>query len=384
MSSDVKLPGGIELAAFYFPNFHSDPLTGRVHGEGWTEWEVLKAAHSRFPGHRQPKVPLWGYEDESDPEVMSRKIDLAANSGIGVFLFDWYYYENHFFLESALRNGFLQSPVRSRMKYALMWANHTWHDVHPARLRENFVPLHSGDVTPAQFDRICGTLIDEHFQNDEYWRVDGQPFFSIYDIGRLIGNFGGAAQLRNALDSFRGRAEKAGLPGLHLNLTSRGENILPGEMQANSPDLVETLGFDSVTTYVWLHHVPLKDFPTTDYREIRERYLEIWDQADREYKVPYYPSIMTAWDSSPRTVQSDCFVNAPYPFGPVVENDPELFSETLRLFRKKILERPENQRIFTINAWNEWTEGAYLEPDSENGYAMTARIREVFMGDPEK
>ncbi len=90
---------GIELAAYYFPNYHCDERNAVVHGKGWSEWELVKAARSRFPGHRQPKKPLWGCEDEADPTVMARKIDAAADYGIGVFLFDWYCYEDGTFLE---------------------------------------------------------------------------------------------------------------------------------------------------------------------------------------------------------------------------------------------------------------------------------------------
>ena len=111
---------------------------------------------------------------------------------------------------------------------------------------------------------------------------------------------------------------------------------------------------------------------------MRTRYLAYWDRAEREYSVPYYPNIMTAWDASPRTVQSDRFLHGEYPYDPVVENTPEQFAETLRLFRDRIALRPEEQRIITLNAWNEWTEGSYLEPDSECQYRYLEAIREIF------
>ena len=61
-----------------------------------------------------------------------------------------------------------------------------------------------------------------------------------------------------------------------------------------------------------------------------------------------------------------------------MENTPEQFAETLRLFRDRIALRPEEQRIITLNAWNEWTEGSYLEPDSECQYRYLEAIREIF------
>ena len=57
-----------------------------------TEWELLKQAKPRFPGHLQPNVPQWGYEMDNDPAVMAKKIDAAADNGVDHFIFDWYWY----------------------------------------------------------------------------------------------------------------------------------------------------------------------------------------------------------------------------------------------------------------------------------------------------
>ena len=78
-----------QVAVYYFPNYHADRRNEEWHGKGWTEWELVKAAKPRFDGHQQPKVPLWGYEDESKPEAMQRKIDAAADHGVSAFIFDW-------------------------------------------------------------------------------------------------------------------------------------------------------------------------------------------------------------------------------------------------------------------------------------------------------
>ena len=101
------MPQDYTIACYYFPNYHVDPRNEAAHGPDWTEWELVKRAEPRFPGHRQPRVPAWGYEDESDPTVMARKIAAAADHGIDVFLFDWYHYDDGPFLERGLDKGFL-------------------------------------------------------------------------------------------------------------------------------------------------------------------------------------------------------------------------------------------------------------------------------------
>ena len=92
----------MKVGVYYFPNYHLDKRNKLSHGEGWTEWELVKRAEPKFKGHIQPKVPLWGYEDEANPEVMAKKIDVASNACIDAFIFDWYWYEDGLFLNRAL------------------------------------------------------------------------------------------------------------------------------------------------------------------------------------------------------------------------------------------------------------------------------------------
>ena len=80
--------------AWYFPNWHVTPLNEKWHGKGWTEWQVVKYATPLFEGHLQPKIPLWGYEDEADPTVFSKKIREAKRHGIDGFIFDFYWFSD--------------------------------------------------------------------------------------------------------------------------------------------------------------------------------------------------------------------------------------------------------------------------------------------------
>jgi hypothetical protein len=141
---------GITVACYYFGNYHpGDRRNDAFKGRSWTEWELVKAAKPRFIGHDQPKVPLWGYEDESDPAVMERKITAAADHGIDAFIFDWYFYNDGPFLQRPLENGFLPAENNDRLRFALMWANHDWVDIHPYTRGAPAGLLFPGAVTPA-------------------------------------------------------------------------------------------------------------------------------------------------------------------------------------------------------------------------------------------
>jgi hypothetical protein len=143
--------------------------------------------------------------------------------------------------------------------------------------------------------------------------------------------------------------------------------------------LVEQLGFDSVTSYVWVHHVILPSFPATNYDYVRDKYLEYWCEAEKTFHVPYYPNVTMGWDSSPRANQSDPFVDQRYPFMATISgNTPERFKAALEATRRRLQTRPPRQRVLTINCWNEWTEGSYLEPDTVYGMKYLEAIKDVF------
>jgi hypothetical protein len=166
---------------------------------------------------------------------------------------------------------------------------------------------------------------------------------------------------------------------LHLNVVMWGHAILPGEQTAADPEkLVHDLGFDSVTSYVWIHHVGLPD-QQTKYNYVRDRYFDHWSRAATNFGVPYIPNVTMGWDSSPRADQSQAFDNSGYPFmNTIKDNTPENFRAALDLAKQRLLAENNGLRILNLNCWNEWTEGSYLEPDTVHGMAYLDAVRKVF------
>lgn len=371
------------IACYYFPNYHVDPRNEAVHGPGWSEWALVKRAEPRFPAHCQPRIPLWGYENEDDPLVMAKKIAAAADHGIDVFIFDWYWYDDGPFLERGLDAGFLYASNNNRLKFALMWANHDWQDIHPAGLsavRRGPATLYPGKVTGETFAAVADLVIARYFKHPSYWLLDGCPYFSIYDLGKLLESLGGVAETRAALADFRAKVKVAGFPDLHLNAVVWSVRVLPGETAVDNPNaLLAMLGFDSITSYVWVHHGVLQTFPETDYNAARAHYFAYWDTVAVDFSLPYHPNVTMGWDPSPRTVQSDGYTNVGYPFTPILtHNTPDNFRTALYLAKLRLDALDGAPKILTLNAWNEWTEGSYLEPDTVNGMAYLEAIRDVF------
>ncbi|WP_288608893.1 glycoside hydrolase family 99-like domain-containing protein [uncultured Victivallis sp.] len=384
----------IQVFAYYFPNFHADPLNEAFHGKNWTEWEVARCARARFPGHNQPKVPLWGYEDESDPKVMARKIACAREYGVNGFIFDWYFSEEGSFRERALNEGFL--PVSGDFPFALMWCNHRRANAHPAPYTGNIEIGSPAGVSPDKFEVMTDHIVKDYFSQPNYLKIDGKPYFSIFVPGVFLRMFGSAEAAAAALERFRAKARRAGFPGIHLHFNYDGLFHLFDGLEGRKPfadddplknyrgtpaDLVRLFGLDSTGAYNWSEHcTDFNGFPRIDAELLRQDYLRFLEShPDGVFTLPYSPTVTTGWDPSPRTVQSDMFERRDYPWTGVWEQSPAEFGAMLRAGAHYLKTRSDdNARILTIGAWNEWTEGSYLEPDTRDGYAFLEEVRSVF------
>lgn len=348
-----------QVAVYYFPNWHPCPSNERVYGKGESEWLVVRNARPRFQGHKQPKIPLWGYEDESDPAVMEKKLAVAADHAIDVFIFDWYWSDAGPALQAALENGYLKADNNDRVKFSCMWANHQ-------------------QVSREAFDQAVDHVVETYFSHPSYWTIDGRPYFSIYEFNTLVAGLGSVDETRQALDYLREKTVKAGFPGLHLNAVEWGIQKLP-EGIADRNELVARMGIDSVTSYVWIHNVTQLDFPENAYADVVEKACADWERFTEEFKAPYHPNVTMGWDSWPRVPSTEPFEPAQYPRTPLItSNLPEEFQKALQRAKSFFETQGIKQRILTINAWNEWTEGSYLEPDTEHGMAYLEAIRVVF------
>ena len=161
-----------QVAVYYFPNWHPCPRNDSIYGVGQSEWKVVQAAVPRYPGHAQPKVPLWGYHDEADPRTAEKIIATAADHGIDTFIYDWYWSEGGPFLQEALETGYWQATNNSRVRFGIMWANHR-------------------QVSRRTFDQAVEHCLERYFPHPSYWRIDGAPYFSIYELNTLIAGLGG-------------------------------------------------------------------------------------------------------------------------------------------------------------------------------------------------
>ncbi|HSI82662.1 MAG TPA: glycoside hydrolase family 99-like domain-containing protein [Candidatus Methylacidiphilales bacterium] len=374
----------VTVAAYYYPCTHPHVRWDKAKYKGFTEWDLIRSAKPRFEGHEQPRVPLWGYEDESQPEAMARKIDAAADHGVGVFIFDWYYYNDGPYLEGALEGGFLNAPNNSRIKFCIMWANHEWYDIQGYNPAEPVKLLYPGAVTDETLDKMMDLIIERYFKHPSYWLIDGKPYLSIYDINVFLNSYETKEKAREALDRLRAKTIAAGFPDLHVNCILWGSPNLPGgTTPADWPQLCKDLALDSLTGYTWVHHGALNydTFPVSDYTWGRDKYLEFMEPALSKYPVPYFPNTTVNWDNSPRAHPDSSWKRpGAHVVNPVMTgNTPSAFKEATNIIAEKLVKAENIQpKVITVNAWNEWPEGSCLEPDVKTGYGYLEAIRELF------
>ena len=220
------------VAAYVWPSCHDDSLARKwIWPEGIGEWEVIKQGDPRFPGHYQPRQPLFGYEMDNDPVVVEKWINTALEYGVNTFIYDWYWYKdpegyNGEYLESALNDGFLKAPSNRKMNFCIMWANHdVRYNYWNCRIwKDNRDRLFNPDVTWDDIKVITDKWVDNYFSKDNYLRIDGKPVLMIFSFSNLVRSFGSMAEVRKVLDYIRAEAKKAGHEDLYIVHTEGGGN----------------------------------------------------------------------------------------------------------------------------------------------------------------
>jgi len=360
-----------DIAAFVWPAYTGDEKRARIFWpEGIGEWETVKNSKPKQCGYYWSRKPVWGYVNEADPYVMSMQIDAAADHGVNVFIYDWYWYDGRPFLENCLKDGFLKAPNNKRMKFYIMWANHDvnylWDKRNAGKAEST---IWTGAVDRNQFEKIGRRWIDEYFCCDNYYMIDGKPVICLYELYNLVCGLGGVENTADALCWLDNEAKKAGYNGVHFQYICRSGNnegldgIESGTMTTNA-EVLHKIGVSSVTNYQF---VSMTDIDR-DYLEILEDVKKVWEDNGNVYKMPYYPHVAIGWDNNLRFEQ--------FKEGIIKNNTPENFEKALRAVKEFADEKGVS--LITINSWNEWTEGSYLQPDDLYGYGYLEAVKKVF------
>jgi len=379
--SNENINNDYTVAAYVWPSCHDEPMARAYWSEGIGEWEMIKKGKPVFEGHYQPRIPLWGYKMDDDPLAWEQKIDAATEHGVNAFIFDWYWYDGKPFLEKTVSEGFLKARNNNQMKFYFMWANHNsqGQDMNAWRYKTD-TTLWSGEVDWDNFKTIVDRLINQYFKRPNYLKINGEPYFSIYQIDNLVKSFNGLNGTKEALDYFREEVKKAGFPGLHLQIVGRGthEPILFNRYKEYSEgksvnEIISKLGINSITTYNWF-----ASGTNDDYIKCAENAMSMQSKWDSTLTVPYFPNVSMGRDDTPRRpyIKKEGLIH--------YNNSPESFGAYLQKARDFLRNHPKQPKLIIIYAWNEWVEGSYLEPDMKWGYGYLEAVKKVMSGEYDK
>lgn len=336
-----------KLVAFYHPQFHATPFNDEIYGVGYTEWDNVERARPMFDGHRQPFVPgELGRYDLGEPSVYPRQVALAQQYGIDGFCFYYYWFPGN---QRQLEKPFemmLASDVD--FPFCAMWTNHDWTLAWHGRPHEVVLEMTYAVQDPRDF--LCS--IAPALNDDRYIRVDGRPLLPIYEtsdpaISEWIGALRAACRATYGTELYIvGVQRSPGKIPVHAAVDALLEFPPNGYSHSTHADLsVSFHGKFAGRLF--------------DYRKVA---LASALDHNLETDINYFRTVFPGWDNTGRRMDRadpTIFLNS----------SPEWFSAWLAvlLAQGRSADHGRVLPAVFINAWNEWGEGAYLEPDAMAG-----------------
>ena len=356
-----------KILAVYLPQFYENEDNNRWWGKGFTDWDSVKTAEPYFTGHVQPRVPYQkNYYDLSQKATMQKQADLAKKYKIDGFCFYHYYFKNgKKQLELPAENLLRWKDIS--MQFCFNWASEAWirswsrisGNVWAERFEYQDTLLHSNGVLVEQ---DYGTVSEwtEHFQyllpffqDSRYIRVEDKPIFIFYSPNDI-------PILSEMTEHWRKLALEAGLPGLYL---------IGAHLHGPSTCLDAALIYEPRNSINQLNQegkVSIKNG------------VRCFSFSDLSKKIVQTPPIFnyktyfcgnSGYDDTPRRGKSgECFI----------DNNAKIFQDQIEALIQKSI-KYKNEVLF-VNAWNEWGEGMYLEPDEINMFQYLEAIRGAVEG----
>lgn len=346
---------GPHTIAFYLPQFYPNPDNDAWYGTGFTEWHNVVQAKPLFEGHYQPMLPSeLGFYDLRVREVREQQARLAKQYGIDAFCYYHYWFHGHRPLRRVIDD--LIADGVPDMPFCLAWANENWSrhwdaSRHEILLKQTYSP---------EDDLEHGRFLLEVMSHPLYLRIDGKPVLFIYRIQAIPDS---EAMLR----TWRAMWREGGLGEVEvIKFDTHHDFKNPAIYGADSA--AQFLPHGSAEKVSRLMPPGCKPGNIVmDYDDMVRTYT-----AAKQPKWRRHECVLPAWDNTARRGDRASLM--------VYGSTPERYGEWLATVR----DRTPDDGLVLINAWNEWAEGAYLEPDIKNGRAYlesTARALGVSVPD---
>lgn len=343
---------------FYLPQFHSFPENDAWWGKGFTEWSNVAAAKPVFRGHNQPFLPSdLGFYDVLGDGVREAQYALADSAGIEGFMYYYYWFAGKKLMDTPVE---AVGDSDSDEKFCIMWANENWTRRWDGSEREILVAQDYDEVPATQFIHDAMPLLTD----ERYIRINNKPVLAVYRITQI-------PDYTDVLDYWQETAKKAGLDGLTLVTVDVGTSMdgVEGDLPEHGMDAFLEFAPHNMS-WVAQDREPL----TVDHRFegnilsyaalVNSSELIMRDELDDNR----YPGVMVNFDNTARRQwQPDLWYGS----------NPYTFRRWLNSALSSVATRDRDHRVVFINAWNEWAEGAVLEPSQRFGRTYLLAVRDA-------
>lgn len=341
------------LVAFYLPQFHPIEQNDAWWGKGFTEWRNVTRALPQFEGHAQPRLPAdLGFYDLRNPQIMREQAALAQEYGIGAFCFYYYWFSGTTLLETPLRQWLVDDTID--MPFCLCWANENWARRWDGRSEDILI----GQQHSAEDDLAFIAHVADYLRDRRALKVDGKPMLLVYRPHLL-------PDARATAQRWRQWCRDNDIGEIHLAYVQGFERPDPREIDFDAavefpPNMSNPR---SLTADQYLINPEFQG----DVRDWRELASEIGARALPDY--PLYPGVNPGWDNEARrSGRGRVYLHA----------SPRGYRDWLsKTIHQRLAPVPPAQKLVFINAWNEWAEGAVLEPDLRLGHAYLEATRQA-------
>lgn len=346
-----------KLIAFYLPQFHTFKENDEWHGKGFSEWTNVTKAIPQFTGHNQPQLPIdVGFYDLSTDKVMYRQIELAKNYGIYGFCFHYYWFSGKRLMEKPIFNYLNNKELD--LPFCLCFANENWSKNWDGGDKEVLIEQKFLEDDPKQFAQD----IMPFFADERYIKINNKPILVVYKPQLFKKEI-----LKNFADELNKKAKENGLDGVYLimaktqDIETNPEEFFMDAVVEFPPHIIDRYA-KQVIKKTYLN--PSFNGRIFDMEEFIKNQEFLYET---DFKL--YKTVFPSWDNTARKA---------YTGASVFEISPELYKKWLKdcIDWTKENNNKDEQFIF-INAWNEWAEGAHLEPDQKYGYAYLQATKEV-------
>jgi len=350
----------VRVIPFYLPQFHAFPDNDRWWGRGFTEWTNVTAAHPVYEAHHQPKLPAdLGFYDLRIDDVRQAQMDLASAFGVEGFMYYYYWFAGKRLMSMPIEK-LLSSDTQK--PFCIMWANENW--------TRRWDGRQSDILIGQEYDRVPATsFIDdvmEFLKDPRYVRIDGRPVLAVYRIAQI-------PDFESVVAHWRVRARESGVGDLIVLSVDVVEEFDGLSKKPVEVGLDGVLGFPPHNLkWAWLPHKDLK----VDSRFVGnilsfEAMVEDSERRMLGLQEDTFPGVMVDFDNTARRQwASDLWYGS----------NPYTFRRWLASATSAVSVRDPERRIVFVNAWNEWAEGAVLEPNDRFGRTYLCAVRDVVYG----